>query len=272
MTKRLIKIVILFILMIIIIVGGWLMYKRLEYNKQSYSTNIYDHIPAQTTEIFNINKEYNLKEVFTYDSAYTNLLNIIHNESSYPLILYKDSTDRRTLLLKIRKEEEQKIEDYIRENIALAYKPQIKEYNGNKIVLYPLSNDDFLVCTFHKGVFAASHSYKAILDFTETDSTRSFFAKTSKDNIIEKTLTNAPVGLFLRTGDKITAFDYKTVNDTIKLNGYILNNEGRIDKDSILSAFLPYRIEIPHNLCIDNYKVSDENNNLAIRIILNKMY
>ncbi|WP_221232966.1 hypothetical protein [Dysgonomonas hofstadii] len=271
MTKRRIKIIILFILMTTILVGGWFMYKRLEYNRESYTTNIYEHIPSTAIEVFNINRNYNLKDVFVYDSAYASLVNILPEGFSYPVVLCKDAADNRMLLLKIRKEDESVIEGYIKDSVALSYSPQHRIYKGSEIVLYALPGDRFLVSTFRKGVFAASNSYRAIHDFIETDSINSFFCHIPEKDMMERTIAGASVSMFTKVGDQLLAFDYKAGNDTISLNGYVVST-GKTERDSVDNSLLPHKMNIPYNICVDNYEVSAENNTLAIRVVLNKIH
>ena len=266
MIKQGVKIIILFILVIIIFIGGWFMYKRLEYNKQSYDTNIYDYIPSQADEVFNINKEYNLKDIYVYDRGYKELVDVLHNGFSYPFVLCRAEEGRKLLLVKINKDEESGIYDHIKNHIALPYKPGLKEYNGNQIVIYPLPDYRFLVCTYYKGILAMSMNFRAITEFLDAKPDNSFFNNVDDVELIDKRITNNPVSMFARCGNKILALDYKVKNDTIDLCGYIF------DKQKGNRDLIPYQMIVPDNICIDRYDILEENNIPAIRIILNKMY
>ena len=266
MTKRWIKIIILFILIIIIIIGGWFMYSSIDYNKRSYSTNIFDRVPSDAIEVFNINKESRLNELSVYDTLYEDYAKLLPDEFSSPFILCKDSNENIILLAKMRKDEEAKIKEHIEKNISLSYKPVTKTYSGTELSLYPLANDHFLVCSFDQGIFAASRRLKLIEKYIDTDSTRLFFADVHNDNIFHKKILNSPIGMFVKEDNDILAFDFRAENDTIILNGYIGPT------DSTKNELIPYKMKIPKNLCIDKYEISVENKTAAIQIILNKMY
>lgn len=89
MMKRWIKIIILFVLIVIILIGGWGMYKALEYNKQSFSVDIYKYISPQATEVININKGYTLNDLYIYDSSFAGLIKVLDNDITYPVVICK---------------------------------------------------------------------------------------------------------------------------------------------------------------------------------------
>jgi len=271
MTKQWVKIIILFILIIIIFIGGWFMYKRLEYKKESYDTNIYDYIPSQIEEVFNINKEYNLNDIYVYDSEYTFLVNALDKKYAYPLVLCKDNKDRKLLLVKIHKYEESEISDYIKSRIALPFQPEQREYKGEEIVIYPLHDDQFLVYAYFKGILAISKSYGLIEEFLDTEPENSFFYSIGNVELIDRKIANNSISMFAKLGDKILALDYKAKNDIIDLQGYIFDKQKNLNA---LASYdlIPYLMTIPENLCIEGYEISEENNIPAIRIVLNKMY
>ncbi|MDH6309163.1 hypothetical protein M2451_001734 [Dysgonomonas sp. PFB1-18] len=271
MTKRAIKIVILFVLIITILIGGWFMYKRLEYNKESYTTNIYDYISPQFSEVININKEYNLSELYTYDSTLVELTRIPDREISYPLVICKRNNGERLLISKAKRGEAGNIIKHIEGHIAQPFAPKSKIYRDAKILIYTLSDNRFLACTFHKGLFAASGNYKLIEDLVGTTADNSFFTDRENTEIIEKKLASAPVSIAVGNEKNLLIMDYKADNDTISLNGIILkkNSSDSLTTEKVLT---PYFNKLPDNLCIDRYDISDENNLPAFRVILNKMY
>lgn len=95
MAKREIKIVILFILIIAVLIGGWRLYNKLEKNKQSFSVDIYEYISPQAVAVININREYNLDMLYQYDPSLRSLTGVLGENLSFPTIIskYKDNSN-----------------------------------------------------------------------------------------------------------------------------------------------------------------------------------
>lgn len=269
--KRWIKIIILFILVVIILIGGWNMYKGLEQNKDAFDADIYSYVSPQATKIININKEHNIDNLLIYDSSLANIVQFLKNVMSYPAIICYFKEDKKVLLLKANKEQEIKVQEYIKDHISPIFPPQIKIYKNSQIQIYNLSGNDFISCTFYKGIFAMSKSYKQIEDIINVDPENTFFTNEKYRKEISDIRDNAPIGLFVRNEQNILALDLKTYNDTIKMDGYILLNE---EKDSTSTYFkiMPYLIPLPKDICIDNTEIQHKDNPPTVKMRLNKMY
>ncbi|WP_029901830.1 hypothetical protein [Prevotella sp. 10(H)] len=270
MTKRAIKIVILFVLLITILLGGWHMYKRLEGNKRSFDTNIYEYVSPEALEVININRAFNLEKFYAYDCSFSPLTDALGQNVSYPLVLSKYNDGYRLLVTKVTYEQEQKIRSHIENNIALPFPPRIIKYEDCNIYIYTVANDKFLVCTYYKGLFAISDHYKIVENIIDTNPEDSFFAKEEDKEFIEKVRDSSPVSIYLKLYKEILALDYSIHNDTIKTEGYLLN---RNNKDTIKDLkTIPYMIHSSDSICVESYEISTETKPATVKILLNKIY
>lgn len=270
MIKRGVKIVILFVLVVTVLIGGWHIYKGLKYNKQSYGIDIYDYVPPQAVEVLNINREYNLSEIFAFDPELKILTTVLGEEFTAPIIISKYKNNKKILITKAKQEQEDIIKECIAKNIALPYEARERLYKDSKILFYSLPDNGFLVCTFHKGVFAVSPSYKLIELFIDSDPENTFFSDEKNQELLVKMRNRAPVSLFIQQDGGILAFDYQSRNDSIKLDGYMYDN--KTESDSVDYQIIPWKMNIPNSLCIDSFHVSDQNKPVSIKIFLNKKF
>lgn len=273
MAKRNIKIVILFILIITILIGVWRLYNTLEQNKRSFTTNIYDYVSPQAISVININREYNLEKLYIYDPSLKDLIEMLGDNQSFPIVISEYKNNERILTIKAGKEQESEIKDFLSKYIAPHYPPKERQYKNAGILYYTLPENRFLICTFYKGIFAVSYNYKPIQTFIDSDPENTFFSDENNAELIAKTRNSTPICLFVKLDNNMLALDYQTQNDTIILDGYILDN------NKALKAFinpdysiLPYMIQLPDSICIDSIHVQKENKPANVKIILNKKF
>lgn len=247
------------------------MYKGLQTHKQYYNENIYDYIPSQACEVFHINREYNLHDLYVYDSALFHLVKIIDNQLHLPVIIARNSENKHLLLMRAGRDQAENIFRYIQQNIALHYPPRIKKYKDAEIEIYSLRNDEFLTCTFYKGLFFMSYNYKLVTDAIDTKPTTSFFLYTDNMQKVDDMLRKAPLSIFIKLDENKMALEYRKLNDTIIMDGYTLDKQNS-DSIKIEKAFTMYLGSIPDSLCIDSYQVYPKNNLIAAKLILNKIY
>ncbi len=271
MTKQGVKIIILFVLITTICISGWHMYTRLEHNKQSFSVDMYDYVPAQATEVINVSRRYNLNELFIYNSSFFDLVELLGDKFSFPLIFSKYKNGETLLITKVTKIEEESIKANIEKHVALPYPADKRNYKDSKIIIYGLPHDQFLVCTFHKGMFAASFRYKIIANFIDADSENSFFKDQNNEEIVTNIRRTSPISIFTNMSNTKLAMEYSVKKDTIRLNGYIVDKE-KLESLPIEPKVLPYLTSFSDNICIDNYTISDKDNLPEVEIILNKIY
>ena len=271
MTKRRIKIVILFVLIITILIGGWQMYRRLKYNRQSFDTDLYSYVSPQATEVININRGYNFEKLFLYEPSLSRLIETLGDNIHYPVIISKYANGKMLLAMKASHEQEYAIREYIDKQISLPFPPKIVKYKDAEIYIHALTNSEFLVYSFYKGLFFVSHHYKPVENILNSDPENTFFSGEKYKEIIEKVRLSAPVSMYIKVHNDMLAIDYNIHNDTIQMEGYILNlNEG--DAITPNREVIPFMINLPDSICIESYTISDENKPTAVKIKLNKIY
>lgn len=268
MTKRNAKIVILFILVVAVLIGGYWLYKRLEYNKQSFSANIYEYISPQATEVVNINRKFNLSDIFLLNPSYRTIVDALGDDNiQFPAVFIKYENDETILIMRA-------IQDDIEGSISSVFPLKERQYKDVNMLFYTLSNGDFLICAYHKGLLAVSKSYKPIEIFIDSDTENTFWNNYKDQGLMLKILDSSPVGFFTKLeNDDILAFDYKYKSDSITLDGHVLKIE-KIVTDSINTDYsvLPYMMSINDSLCIDGYEVFNETNPARLKVFLNKKF
>ncbi|MFT4223102.1 hypothetical protein [Dysgonomonas sp.] len=273
MRKQNIKIVILFLLIIIVLIGGWVLYRRIEYNKQSFSVNIHGYISPSAREVIYINKGYGIDEIYSLYPYTKELIEILNKKYSPPIIILKYDNNESILLTKANLEEEYEIKEFIEKKISSYFPAEKREYKGASILFYSLPDNSFLVCTFYKGIFAVSKDYKPIEIFIDSDPENTFFSNENNKELIDKMFSASTINIFTKIEKNILAVNYTFQNDSITLDGYILSI-GKINSDTINPnlSFIPYMINIPDSLCIDSSDVSENNKPSLIKIFINKKF
>lgn len=266
-----VKIVILLILLLIGLVCGWYMYRRLNYNKQVFDTDIYACIPPGSKQVININREPYRDNLNIYEPDFDYLITPLSAVIGLPIIITADKDTNKTLLCKTNLEQEGSIKYILRKDIAPAFAPKVKLYKNQKIYFYSLPNNRFLLCTFYKGIFAASYSLKSIQEFINLDSENTFFSSiTNKEDedVVYKIKHSSPISVFLKNNDNILALNYAAGKDSMILDGYILNRYYNQPIDSCIAYQLPLR----DSLCLDYFSIADSNKMTMIKIRLNKSF
>lgn len=273
MRKQNIKIVILFLLIIIVLIVGWVLYRRIEYNKQSFSVNIYGYISPSAQEVIHINKGYNINEIYSLYPYTKELIEILNKKYSLPIIILKYENNESILLTKASLGEKSEIKEFIEKNISSYFPAEKREYKGAEVLFYSLSDNSFLVCTFYKGIFAVSKNYKPIEIFIDSDPENTFFSDEKNKELISKMHSSSTINIFTKTDKNILAVNYTFHNDSITLDGHIFSLN-KINSDTVSPdfSFIPYMINIPDSLCIDSCNISENNKPASIKIFINKKF
>ncbi|MDR1882579.1 MAG: hypothetical protein LBR26_07325 [Prevotella sp.] len=271
MTKRRIKIVILFILITAVLVGGWRMYKKLEYDKQSFDTDIYAYVSSRATEVININREYYMEKLFVYDPSLSVLTGLAGDNIHYPVVISKYADGRKLLAFKAGREQEYGIRERLEKRLALPFPPKAIKYKDAGIYIYALANNDFLACSFYKGLFFASRHYRLMEDAIDSGPGNAFFSGEDNKEIMEKIRLGAPVSMYMKLQNSMLALDYGIYNDTMKMEGFVLNRNKPYPPLCGLES-IPFMINLPDSICVEDYMISDEKEPASVKIILNKIY
>lgn len=277
MFKRKVKIVILFLLIMATIVGGFILYKRLEANRLSYNANIYDYLSSSAVEVININKDYIVNDVFILYPAIEQLVAVLEGKYNLPLVISFYEGNKSLLLTKITDQEFEDIQESIKKNVSINFEPEIRQYKDVDILFYPLTDSEFIVCSFNKGILAVSTSLKLIEDFIDIDPLNTFYSEIEDKLLkekIEKILLSNTVQLFKKYKDNLVVFEYKLENKSVVLDGFSSKFKSMLVHDSFDSDFslYPYSINIPDSLCVDSCYISDGNETSNLKIYLNKRF
>lgn len=270
LTKRGIKIIILFILMLTGIICGWYMYQRLDYDKKVFDTDIYTCISPQAKQVIHIIREYHFDELYTYESDFKYLINSLSPNYSFPIIISSDKFENKLFLMKTNIKQEEWIKQTLYEKTGASFRPKIRIYKKAKLFVYSLPYDQFLICTFHKGIFAASKNLKQIEEFIDIDPENTFFSFVQderEEDIVHKIKYNSPISIFIKDKENSLALNYIANKDSIMLDGYILK-----EYYNPVDSCIPYHIHLPDSLCLDYSLITNTNRMVGIKVKLNKKY
>ncbi len=274
MAKREIKIVILFVLIIVVFVGGWRLYNKLEQNKQSFSVDIYEYVSPQALTVININREYNLDMLYQYDPSLSSLTGLLGRNLSFPTIISQYKDNASILITKTEQEKESDIGDYIKNYIRSDFPPQKRKYKDATIWYFTQPDDKFLVCTFYKGMLAVSNHLKPIEIFIDSDPENTFFSNENNIELIAKIRNSTPVCIFTKVQDKTLALNYVPYDSSIQLIGYILENKQKAASDSTTLDYsiIPLLMDLPDRMCIDSINIQGESKPVSVKVFLNKKF
>lgn len=278
MFNQKVKIVILFLLIIFTIVGGYTLYKRLAINKQSFDVEIYDYLAPSGIEVININKSYNVDDILILYPSIRDLMSIVGDHYSLPLVVSIYENQKSLLMTKVSSQEFNDIKKELESRMLSNFPTKSIKYKDVDVFLYPVSENQFVVYSFHNGIFAVSKNLKLIEDFIDTDPHNSFFSGlNSNEDLkvhIEQILASETVQLFKKTDNYFLALDYSRNNDSILLDGFISVWDSRITSDSVNLDFgvLPYQFNLPDSLCLDSCFISDDSIFPRLKLFLNKRF
>lgn len=262
MIKRWLKIIILFLILVSVLIIGWYMYQKLDENRDALHVSIYDYIPEEATEIFNIKKE---KDLTVYSLLFPlSDTCLLSKNISYPIVICRLNHNKEVAVFKISGEQKKLLEEQFSQ-----YPSRTIEYKKEFIHIIKLPCDSFYAYTHYRGLFIGSNNYKCIKDVLETNNAHPFAANNKYSIEIENILTDSESSFFINLKNKTLAFNYTMQTDTIKLDGHILSDSVS-SPEKIKNSI--YHSVIPNNLCIDSIAVLYENNLPRVKIILNKLY
>ena len=248
MNKNVLKIVILIALFISILVYGWGLLQKLSYNRLVFETNVYDHVPYNAKAVVNFSRNYHFEEYFELDTTNMYLLEPIKEFITYPLVIVKFEEGEDLLLMKATKEQEESIKQVFHDKIAPYHAPKVKKYENAELMFYSLPNNDFIISTFYRGIFAISKDYMQIQNFVTSNSPSNFFENSNaqQDNCIKKTRENAATSLFIHSDSTTFALTYHKKDSILHLEGEYF---GKLQTDSLKMSYN----EINHLLQLEGH-------------------
>lgn len=259
-SKRTIKGIILFILLLVLVIIGIRMYREIRDNRQNYNTDIYNCLPEHASQVINIERNYHLEDLFYYDSAFSFLPRLI-KQLSFPILIAKVDNDY-LLFSRITNKQYESINDIFKEDISTA-SPKVLTYNGNDILFYPMPQQEFVTCSMWEGVFILGTDYKMVETYMTQNNSEPFFYGYDSQ-ILSRIASNSPISLYIKNDKDLLAMDYAFRNDSLFLNGYILGdriNINRYQNDSLT---------IFNNKFRTNIKTDSLGNDIVISAVLNK--
>lgn len=257
-SKLVIKIIILSLLVIVIISGGYITYRKLSYDKKVFETDLRTFIPLSSKSVLQINKEKDLKRLIPYLANLPESYSILMNTHLFNYPLYFLNGESGLLMLaKQTNSQKEDVQSVLRSTIFPGFPPKEKEYKDALIQFYASADHDFFCCMFYKGIFAASYNYKLLESIIDRDNESDFFEPFTEIKNYEKIKPIYCANLYLKDSSDVSAFNINIEPSGLKLEGYAYqpemykNNEevsfSSIDFAVFPNAVLDYKITINNN-------------------------
>lgn len=261
--KRLIIIGTTGILTLLLIIGGAKLYNRLSYNKQAHATDVYQYIPPDAGHLVRINNSQGLQNVCRYDSTFAYLATPLRKYINYPLFVISFGNGQ-LLMSKVSPEHETEMENIIGSVITTPPYVKKEKYKDAELLFYAMTDNQFIVCTFYKGVFAISKNYKLIEKVIDMKG-NTFFQDRAIEELQIDMKHKYPSDIFVKSDSLNSIMGLNLVNDTLIFEGYLKFDDDiniNIYKDILNIDTLHYsiaEIDTPHS-----------EDNIFIRVSLNK--
>lgn len=217
--KRIVIFSFISILLVLLAIGGINMYKKLNYNKLAQETDIYTFIPSCARSVTRINNTQGLQNYNYVDSGFVFLSEPLKKYFLYPLfILRQDSTD--LFMTKVNPENEDKIKEIINFSLTGSPYPKQRQFRDATILFYGMPDEEFLACTFHKGIFASSRDYRLVEKIIETGGNL-FFTDINIKELQAEIKRNYPADIFHKSDSFTYIMGFNRHSDTLIYEGCI---------------------------------------------------
>lgn len=215
--KRTVKIIILSVLTIGVLIAGYIMFQRLNYNKEVFDTNTHDFIPQTATNVLQINRK--APEMMSYFGELQSTISKLETLFSYPIYLISNANET-ALILKASREQEIRIKEKLEQEIYPNFPAKSLKYKDGVILFYPSNDDKFFACTFHKGIFACSYNYKLIENIIDSNSDNNFFEEEGMPVLTKKMSAASVSNLYIKGKSIKSAYNYIRNGQNIQLDGF----------------------------------------------------
>lgn len=215
------KIAIIIPLIILLIVGGIIMFRAVINNKQVYESDIYAYLPSDVTGILQISKEKQIDQTLSYFDELIPIIEATKASISYPAILvsYKDAD---YLVTKVTSFQEDEIKKILSDKIYPFFPPKEKTYRDATLLFYITDDNTFFICTFYKGIFIGGFNTPLIESYIDNsiDNNHGIADTPLGKKILNKVKTNNNVSLFLNNENSFSAFNIYFNQKQIEMQGY----------------------------------------------------
>lgn len=245
--KSKIKLGILLILVIGIIVGGIVMLRRIDHNKQVFDIELTGYVPDSTRSVLQINKHKSLGSFLPLCGNLATVIDAIKNDLSYPFYVLSDKK-QVVCLAKITIEQEMEIKRRFSANFFSDYAPKERKYKDATLLFYPTSDNSFFCCTFYNGLFIGSYNYKVIETMVDHKNTGRYFAKAGFDTLGVHIKSSFAANWYIATHDRGIGFNISVKDDSLHLEGYSQLTQMSAGNDSLNLNSLGDRSVLPNVL------------------------
>lgn len=256
--KSSIKIGILFVFIIAIIVIGFVMFRRLDHNKQVFEKEITSMVPVDASFVLQINKNKKIEKLTKLSGNLGIFIDSIQESMTFPIyIVGKDNNS--AIVSKLTIQQEAELRDKLDKVLFPSYPPKIKIYNNTDILFYATTDNSFFCCAFDNGVFIGSYNYKLIEGILNTKHKANFFSQPNAENMLNYAKSTYSANLYLSICDSMSIFNMSLDNDSIVLDGFI-RKYSNADIDTTTNYTINQSI-LPDTMVA--YKISMNYDNLA---------
>ena len=245
--KLSIKIIILFIFIFLILIGGFIMLKKIRHNKSVIDTDLKEYIPVNVSTVLEINKYKDINILKNYTSILDSVSIEISKNLTYPICIISNSS-QSAILGRITSDQESVIKEIIRKHYP-SFPPKERKYKDATFLFYPISNNSFFCCLFYKGIFACNYNSSLLEQIIDTESTNSFFKGFSSSQLLSKTSNLYSANLFYNKGDTAIVYNILSNQTNLDLEGFSnlsYNKQNQVHRNDTTASIIDYSI-FPNN-------------------------
>ena len=243
------------------------MLRKLTHDKQVFEEDLYAYIPAETSSLFQINKQKDVKLFSSYFQEIKPVLLSISPYITYPLLI-SSCNNYPCIVAKVTIEQEQAIGKILSNVLYPAFPPKERVYKGTRILFYPGTDNKFFACMFYNGIFVGGYNYEFLERIVDISDSSDLFLDSSFKSLSKDLRINYPVNLiFKENGDSFIfngGFDNQgnlefsglsnTKYEQESLNADSLTDSIFVDKSILPDSLLSYSIDFTRSGLSDKLK------------------
>lgn len=191
--KTISRTIILLVILLLCSAIGTFYYVKLELQEKNGKTNLFSLIPEDCEAIIEVNNIHSLFQNLHYTAfsesykglQISDLINLLDKKFNYLdeqkahglsgqmnhlLISFHspESSADQVIYGHLGNEDKSFIESFLKQANTTTIVPKEVKYNGESILIYPITNEEFLACYFQKGFYAISFQKKLIEKVIDT--------------------------------------------------------------------------------------------------------